>query len=151
MRLHVYFLGSNNKRQGYKNIISYLLREIIFKVIVITNTTQTFSLRKKNFEGVNTIFQVFYSFEIVEQVFLGLNAAKHSDYTKNISNKSCLEFYFLQKSQQACVSISHKGGAGASNICHFPSLVTLKSQNKTVVDLKSPLTTLLREIETCAH
>ncbi len=41
---------------------------------------------------------------------LELNAAKITDYIKNCSNKSCWELNFVQKSQQANISISPRSG-----------------------------------------
>ncbi len=49
-------------------------------------------------------------FEIMQResrLTLGVNALKNTDYIKNVSNKNCLEFNFLQKlGGSICLSIS---------------------------------------------
>ncbi len=50
---------------------------------------------------------------------LGFNTAKNTGYMKKASNKSCCELNFVQKTQWAHMSISHKSGARGSKDCHI--------------------------------
>ncbi len=56
---------------------------------------------------------------------LGLNDAENTDYMKKkVSNKSCSELNFLQKSQWAHMSIS--SGSGTRVLQHFYQFLTDK-------------------------
>ncbi len=60
-------------------------------------------------------------FEIMEwksRFTLAMNTAKNTNYIKEVSNKNCLEFNFLQK-LSGCICLSVSGvEVGAPNIWH---------------------------------
>ncbi len=47
---------------------------------------------------------------------LGLSAAKNTNYMKKISNQSCSDFHFLEKTQWAHMSIFPRPWSGASGL-----------------------------------
>ncbi len=89
---------------------------------------------------------MFEKLEWESRFTLGVNAAKNTDYKKNVSNKNCSEFNFLQKlSGCVCLSISGVKVEGSKHLA-------LGFHQKFYLNTNSiPVAPFLEEIDLCAH
>ncbi len=61
------------------------------------------------------------------RLILGLNAAENTDYMKKISNESCWDFLFLEKTRWVHMSISPQSEVGGLKDWHVRNIVVYQN------------------------